>query len=151
MITPLCDLDEGVFGYPDSIVISRLDECAPLYEYAWECGDNGAMTQQLWMELCVEIGKTIRRFHDAGFIHHDLHAGNMVVEIKKGRWKPFLIDFGTASHDECECEYLAPHLKEEGSEADVDMLCYSLRSNCEHAADWFEEGLEALERAALVE
>jgi tRNA A-37 threonylcarbamoyl transferase component Bud32 len=109
------------------------------------------MTRELWVQLCVEIGRRIRRFHDAGFVHHDLHAGNVVLEIKKGQWRPFLIDFGTTSHQECECEYLAPQLANEGGEADVDMLCSSLRTDCQHAADWFEKGLAALERAALVE
>jgi len=44
------------------------------------------LAEQEWFE----IGRVIRRFHDAGIYHHDLNSHNILIDHQKNVW---LIDF----------------------------------------------------------
>ena len=117
-IVPRCDFERGIFGYPDSIVISRIDDCATLYEYAMQV-NLGAMQEPLWLELCKAVGRVIQQFHQADFTHCDLHAGNIVIELHDYEWYPFLIDFGVSDHPAVELHY--PPVDEAILEQDHDI------------------------------
>ncbi len=46
----------------------------------------GAVTKALW----IKVGRTIRRFHDAGYCHADLNTHNVLIDASA---KVYLIDF----------------------------------------------------------
>jgi serine/threonine protein kinase len=129
----------------DGVLIMRLINMgAPLFEYA----RSEYMTKELWMQLCETVGLAIRQFHDEGFVHHDLHDGNIVIEVKDEAWHPVIIDFGYTTHDELTCDHLCRSHWDDDPEADVDKLLEALRRYTE-PPEWYEEGLEKLEHVAL--
>ena len=65
--------------YRAAIIIERLENTSPLADLVSELDD----------EAWASIGKTIRRFHDAGVMHADLNCFNVLVRGKEY----FLIDF----------------------------------------------------------
>ena len=146
-ITPTCDFGES---YDGQLVLQRINDCVSLGEYAMWCSDP-RFTRKLWVNLCESVGLAIRQFHDHGFTHCDLHAGNVVCELEGDHLRPFLIDFGCSYHTTLRCEYLSPEIESAGQEADVDCLIEALEEYQPAAPDWYQEGLDALYRAALCE
>jgi 3-deoxy-D-manno-octulosonic acid kinase len=65
--------------YSASIIVERLYDVSPF----------GAIIDELSENLWFEIGRTIRRFHDANVFHADLNCFNVLVS----EGSIFLIDF----------------------------------------------------------
>jgi serine/threonine protein kinase len=146
-IVPHCRFEEGW----EPLIISRINDCASFGEY-FEQILLGNMTESLWLNLCTEIGATIRRFHDAGFIHNDLHGGNIVLELREGMWKPFLIDFGHCGHESLQNPFLTPEALERGLENDVDDLVEVIRLPLVGIPQppWVEKGIELLKTVSVL-
>jgi len=68
--------------YGGELVTERLPDAVPLAE-RWQAG---AMREQDW----ADVGRCIRRFHDAGAQHADLNANNVMLDGRGGVW---LLDF----------------------------------------------------------
>jgi hypothetical protein len=62
----------------------------------------GTYSHSLFLDLCAAIGKMLNIFWEAGWVHTDLHAKNIVIDVdfQQQIWKPYIIDFGTTFHDE---------------------------------------------------
>lgn len=140
-IVPEVDFNESYGGV---LRMRLINMGAPLYEYA----RSRHMTAEQWQDLCEAVGLVIRQFHDEGFIHHDLHDRNIVVEVKGGKWHPVIIDFGVSTHSSLECDHLSREFWDETPEDDVSNLVGTLTAQDDTPA-WLLKGIERLERAAL--
>jgi hypothetical protein len=69
-------------GYVAGILTERLPQTHSLAEFM----EAGALDDTHW----AAIGRTLRRFHDAGVHHADLAAGNILLDDRDAVW---LIDF----------------------------------------------------------
>jgi tRNA A-37 threonylcarbamoyl transferase component Bud32 len=47
--------------------------------------------------VAARVARSVRRFHDAGGLHGDLHLGNLLIEESRGEQRVWLIDLGRAS------------------------------------------------------
>jgi 3-deoxy-D-manno-octulosonic acid kinase len=68
--------------YQADLLSSRIEDAQDLVAIL----STGELAEQVW----VEIGRVIRRFHDAGIYHHDLNSHNILLDEKDKVW---LIDF----------------------------------------------------------
>ena len=128
------------------IIISRINDAASLGEYA-ELFFQGGMSLPLWKNLCIRVGEVIKLFHSKGFVHCDLHGGNIVIEMREGTWYPFLIDFGLSAHDNLEYPYEIEWSRME-PESDVETIAMSLLSLDPRESTDLWKGLAALEKSA---
>ena len=72
---------KGLF-YQADLLSSRIEHAQDLVAAL----SKGELTGEVWRE----IGKVIRRFHNAGIYHHDLNSHNILLDDKNQVW---LIDF----------------------------------------------------------
>lgn len=105
-IVPDCDLEEGVFGYPDSILLRKIDNGATLRDY-FAAFLDGLMPLELLVDLAKATSDILCEFWEAGYTHRDLHSRNIVVGLNSlgTDWQPYLIDFSTTTHEEQLEEY----------------------------------------------
>jgi tRNA A-37 threonylcarbamoyl transferase component Bud32 len=98
-IVPDCDLGEGVFGYPDSILLRKIDNGATLRDY-FAAFLDGLMPLELLVDLAKATSDILCEFWEAGYTHRDLHSRNIVVGLNSlgTGWQPYLIDFSTTTH-----------------------------------------------------
>jgi 3-deoxy-D-manno-octulosonic acid kinase len=68
--------------YQADLLSSRIEHAQDLVAAL----SKGELTEEVWRE----IGKVIRRFHNAGIYHHDLNSHNILLDDKNQVW---LIDF----------------------------------------------------------
>jgi 3-deoxy-D-manno-octulosonic acid kinase len=76
-----CVIKQGLF-YQADLLSSRIEHAQDLVAIL----SKEALAEEVWRE----IGKVIRRFHDAGIYHHDLNSHNILLDANKKVW---LIDF----------------------------------------------------------
>lgn len=85
----------------ESYLISRaLDDTEPLSSFieATLPALPSARRTALGPRLAIAIGEYIGRMHDAGILHHDLHAGNLLLRLEPGdRPVFFLVDLHAVS------------------------------------------------------
>jgi 3-deoxy-D-manno-octulosonic acid kinase len=74
-------IKQGMF-YQADLLSSRIENSQDLVAMLSE----GKIAEEVWLE----IGRVIRRFHDAGIYHHDLNSHNILLDENKKVW---LIDF----------------------------------------------------------
>jgi 3-deoxy-D-manno-octulosonic acid kinase len=72
---------QGPF-YQADLLSSRIEHAQDLVAIL----SKEALTEEVWRE----VGKVIRRFHNAGIYHHDLNSHNILLDNKRKVW---LIDF----------------------------------------------------------
>lgn len=76
--------EETHVGSGQSILITQsLDDCIPLHFFLAAVLPTIPEPRQtrLRQQLAIELGKLVARIHDAGILHHDLHAANLLVRI----------------------------------------------------------------------
>ena len=49
-------------------------------------------------EFFEEVKAMVAKMHKNNLYHRDLHSGNLMIEVKDGKIKPVIIDFGHSSH-----------------------------------------------------
>lgn len=100
-LVPDVDEEEGVFGYPDSFLIKRINNGASLGEYL-RFFLTGDMDEVFLWEIFEATAEKINEFHSKGYVHGDLHDRNIVVGMNKGctLFVPYLIDFGFSFHED---------------------------------------------------
>jgi tRNA A-37 threonylcarbamoyl transferase component Bud32 len=96
-IAPLAIAEqETQVGSGESILITQsLDDCIPLHFFLAAVLPTFAEPRaaRLRQHLAVELGKLVARIHEAGILHHDLHAGNLLVRVAADdRVELFVID-----------------------------------------------------------
>jgi hypothetical protein len=83
-------------GSGESILITRsLENCIPLHFFLAAVLPTfpEPRASRLRQRLAVELGKLVGRIHDAGILHHDLHAANLLVRLgDDDRVEIFVID-----------------------------------------------------------
>lgn len=72
---------QGLF-YQADLLSSRIENAQDLVAHL----SKGELADEVWLE----IGRVIRRFHNAGIYHHDLNSHNILLDENKKVW---LIDF----------------------------------------------------------
>lgn len=77
-ICPEVNEDEGVYGFPSSFLIERINNGATLGEYL-RVFLEGDMDVTSLKELLEDVADKINRFHQLGWVHGDLHDRNIVV------------------------------------------------------------------------
>jgi tRNA A-37 threonylcarbamoyl transferase component Bud32 len=86
----------GRFGPRDSFLITRsLDGAEPLNAFIDQTLPDLDFSRatRLRHSLARELGKFIAQIHDAGILHNDLHAGNLLVRLEPDdQYSFFLID-----------------------------------------------------------
>jgi tRNA A-37 threonylcarbamoyl transferase component Bud32 len=84
-ISPLALAEqETQVGSGESILITQsIEDCIPLHYFLAAVLPTFAepRASHLRQQLAVELGKLVARIHEAGILHHDLHAGNLLVRI----------------------------------------------------------------------
>lgn len=84
-ITPLAIAEqETQVGSGESILITEsLEDCLPLHFFLAAVLPTFAEPRQsrLRQRLAIELGRLVAKVHEAGILHHDLHAGNMLVRV----------------------------------------------------------------------
>jgi tRNA A-37 threonylcarbamoyl transferase component Bud32 len=96
-ISPLALAEEETqVGSGESILITRsLEDCIPLHYFL-----AGVLPKfpeprasRLRQKLATKLGQLVARIHDAGILHHDLHAANLLVRLSDDdRIELFVID-----------------------------------------------------------
>ena len=123
-LAPECDLAEN------QLIIRMINAAASLEDYATAFAVQG-YPKSIWVDLCRDVGEIIARFHRAGFVHGDLHLGNIVVGLEnRCTLRPLLIDFGTTQHPDLE-EYPHELTIDPSEDADLNRLDESLRAICQ--------------------
>ena len=127
-------------GDEDSLVLRLVNNAASLEDYAVLFATQPYATA-VWVGLCESVGRLIAQFHELGFVHTDLHYGNVVVGLEEGVFRPYLIDFGITQHADLGAY---PHALavEPDEDSDLERLDESLRDICSDPE--FLKGLEAL-------
>lgn len=86
-IVPLALAEEETqVGSGASILITQtLEDCIPLHFFlaAVLPTFSEPRAARLRQQLAVELGKLVARIHDAGILHHDLHAANLLVRVNE--------------------------------------------------------------------
>lgn len=157
-IVPTLNAELGLLE-GNSIVVSQINSACPIWEYG-KAVLLGKMSEELWIALCSQAGKNLKEFHALGYIHRDLHTGNVVVELlPTGEWNPVLIDFGMSSKVSSMPVDTAAWLQEDDRNSlyeDLDELYSKLYSKLKKLLEveqklnfvknqkvWFYKGLEA--------
>lgn len=87
---------ETRIGSGESILITQsLEGAIPLHVFLASMLPTYPDSQatRLRQNLAVELGRLVARIHDAGILHHDLHAGNLLARIgADGNVQLFVID-----------------------------------------------------------
>ncbi len=96
-ISPLALAEEVTrIGSGESILITQsLDGAIPLHVFLSSVLPTYSEPEatRLRQSVAVELGRLVARIHDAGILHHDLHAGNLLVRIgDAGSVQLFVID-----------------------------------------------------------
>src|ERR1043165_6203470 len=96
-ILPLAVAEEETrFGSGESIVITQsIDDCMPLHFFLAAVLPTypELRAARLRRRLAVELGTLVARIHDAGILHHDLHAANILVRLADDdRVELFVVD-----------------------------------------------------------
>ncbi len=71
-------------GSGESILITKsLEGCTPLHFFLAAVLPTYAepLAARLRQQLAAELGKLVAKIHDAGILHHDLHAANLLVRL----------------------------------------------------------------------
>ncbi len=127
------------------LVLRLVNAAASLEDYAVAFCTKGYPTA-LWVDICTKVGRVISKFHRAGFVHGDLHCGNVLISLeRRGQFRAYLVDFGLTQHPELG-EYPHRLTVEPSEEADLDRLDESLRLISQDRE--FLKGLVALACAA---
>jgi tRNA A-37 threonylcarbamoyl transferase component Bud32 len=83
-------------GSGESILITQsIEDCIPLHFFLAAVLPTFAEPRatHLRQQLATELGKLVARVHEAGILHHDLHAGNLLVRVgADDRVQLFVID-----------------------------------------------------------
>ena len=74
-------IKQGMF-YQADLLSSRIENAQDLVAIL----SAGEVAEEVWLE----VGRVIRRFHDAGIYHHDLNSHNILLDENNKVW---LIDF----------------------------------------------------------
>lgn len=88
--------EETRVGSGESILITQsLDHCTPLHYFL--AGVLPTFPEpratRIRQHLATELGKLVARIHEAGILHHDLHAANLLVRLgDDDRVQLFVID-----------------------------------------------------------
>jgi tRNA A-37 threonylcarbamoyl transferase component Bud32 len=88
--------EETHVGSGQSILITQsLEDCIPLHFFLAAVLPTFAEPRAsgLRQQLATELGKLVAKIHDAGILHHDLHAANLLVRVADDdRVELFVID-----------------------------------------------------------
>ncbi len=88
--------EERRVGSGESILITQsLDDCIPLHFFlaAVLPTYQEPRATRLRQHLASQLGTLVARIHDAGILHHDLHAANLLVRVcPDDRVELFIID-----------------------------------------------------------
>ena len=96
-ISPLALAEqEKPVGSGESILITQsIEDCIPLHFFLAAILPTypEPRASRLRQHLAIELGKLVARIHEAGILHHDLHAGNLLVRVSADdRVQLFVID-----------------------------------------------------------
>ncbi len=97
-------LGQRGIAVPVPLALAIDDDGSAIYFFEWyperidlEAGVlQNRLSLQQRRKLAARLGDLIRKFHDAGFEHRDLHAGNILIHPEAGDAEPLLTDFHRA-------------------------------------------------------
>lgn len=107
-VVPLIDVDEGLYGYPLSFQMEKINNGGTLQDWL-EFHSQSPIPKAVWAEIFQGVSDGIRAVWAAGVLQGDLHVRNVVIGTDSSgrRLKPHIIDFGVAVLDEEPLESLA--------------------------------------------
>jgi len=110
-VAPLIDVDEGLYGYPLSFQMEKINNGGTLQDWL-EFHSQSPIPRAVWAEIFQGVSDGIRAVWAAGVLQGDLHVRNVVIGTDpSGRQlKPHIIDFGVSVLDEVPFEALAHSL-----------------------------------------
>ena len=124
-VVPLIDVDEGLYGYPLSFQMEKINNGGTLQDWL-EFHSRTPIPRDVWAEIFQGVSQGIQAVWAAGVLQGDLHVRNVVIGTDPSglRLKPHIIDFGVAVMDEEPFEALAHGL--------------GLQDLVEESQQWFE-------------
>ena len=107
-VVPQVDLDEGLYGYPLSFQMEKINNGGTLKDWLL-FHSHSPIPKGVWAEIFQGVSEGIRAVWAAGVLQGDLHVRNVVIgtDASGRRLKPHIIDFGVAVMDEEPFEALA--------------------------------------------
>ena len=107
-VVPLIDVDEGLYGYPLSFQMEKINNGGTIQDWL-EFHSRSPIPKAVWAEIFQGVSEGIRAVWAAGVLQGDLHVRNVVIgkDPSGRRLKPHIIDFGVAVMDEEPFEALA--------------------------------------------
>jgi hypothetical protein len=78
------------------LVLQQINNAVTLAEYS----QHPALTHTVWLDICLAAAYAVKKVHQAGFNHYDLHGNNVVLELVEDKWRAYVIDFALAEHYE---------------------------------------------------
>lgn len=88
---PDCNFTRSGNGY---LVLQQINNAVTLAEYS----QHPALTHTVWLDICLAAASAVKKVHQAGFNHYDLHGNNVVLELVEDKWRAYVIDFALADH-----------------------------------------------------
>lgn len=88
---PECNFTRSVGG---RLVLQQVNGAVTLAEYS----QHPALSHTVWLDICLAAASAVKKVHQAGFNHYDLHGNNICLELVNDQWKAYVIDFALAEH-----------------------------------------------------
>lgn len=82
----------GIWMRESWLVTQEIEGVVPLDEFVTHDLGHAARPARTRGELATRLGRLIGTMHAAGFVHRDLHAGNVLVRMENGEPSLWLID-----------------------------------------------------------
>ena len=61
-------------------------------DYYHRCMEAGLLDYIQYTSILDAVGAAVKAFHSAGWVHNDLHPGNILITLDGGEWRAVLID-----------------------------------------------------------
>lgn len=124
-VVPLIDVDEGLYGYPLSFQMEKINNGGTLQDWL-EFHSRTPIPREVWAEIFQGVSQGIRAVWATGVLQGDLHVRNVVIGTDPSghHLKPHIIDLGVAVMEDEPFEALAHGL--------------GLQALVEESQQWFE-------------
>lgn len=92
----LCALQDtglvpGQVSFSNGVLSMEYIHAASL-DYYQRCMEVGVLDYIQYTSILDAVGTAVKAFHAAGWVHNDLHPGNILITLEGGEWRAILID-----------------------------------------------------------
>lgn len=81
----------GQVSFSDGVLSMEYIHAASL-DYYHRCMEADLLDYIQYTSILDAVGAAVKAFHSAGWVHNDLHPGNILITLEGGEWRAVLID-----------------------------------------------------------